>query len=98
MTDSFQFNKNSKLFQNFITKKNNKNNVPLLGKPSPSNQEDLNPNKNRSFVDRPFDNFEKQERSTSNEVFSRAYKGPLHVTVDDIEEAASAVLSPPDVR
>jgi hypothetical protein len=57
-----------------------------------------NAKKNRSFAEGPGYQFDKKDRSTSNETFTGRGNGPLHVTVDDIEEAASEALNESSVH
>lgn len=53
MTDNFQFDKNSKLFQKFLAKKVNKHNESATDLEHLRCPTEENPRKNRSFLDKP---------------------------------------------
>lgn len=93
MTDSYQFDKNSKLFQKFLALKATKNNESFVDKPPVSDVPSGKSNENKNNFACAQQVMSKKERSISKQSYNLSGNGPLHVTVDDIEEAASVALN-----
>jgi hypothetical protein len=84
MTDNYQIDKNSKLFQKFLNLKNNKPNEPAQERPLPAEHSFQAKNSSKpaphSHSESPY---YVPPHGKANE------KAQLHVTIGDIEEAAS---------
>lgn len=75
MTDNYQIDKNSKLFQKFLNLKNNKPPEPTPDRPSQQNHNLSTKNSTNT-------------PSSDPPLPRHNDKAPLHVTIGDIEEAA----------